>query len=87
MTNEKDQGIRAEFYTTKLVGKYIKVNGVPRSKKAFKDMVASGSTQKLENEKGAKLIACLGEVLFAKHPQQINVMDKSNGKIIAVYSG
>jgi hypothetical protein len=30
-----------------------------------------------------ELIACLGYVTFMKHPQQINIMDKLSGKIIA----
>jgi len=46
-------------------------------------MVASGSSEDLESKKGLELIACLGKVTFIKHPQQINIMDKSNGKIIA----
>ncbi len=84
MTGEKkDQEIRAKFYTSQSVARYINVNGVPKSKKAFKDMVEAGSPEKLDDKKGLELIASLGEVVFFKHPQQINVMDKSNLKIIA----
>ncbi len=84
MTNEKkEQDIRARFFTSQSVARYIRANGVPKSRHAFRDMVASGTSEKLESEKGLELIACLGHVVFAKHPQQINVMDKSNGKWIA----
>ncbi len=84
MTNEKkEQDIRAEFYTSQSVVRYIQTKGVPKSKHAFRDMVASGTSEELDTANGQELIACLGRVVFAKHPQQINVMDKSNGKIIA----
>jgi hypothetical protein len=49
-------------------------------------MVASGSTEKLDNKKGVALIACLGNVMFTKHPQQITVMDKVTGKTIATFA-
>lgn len=84
MTNEKkEQDTGARFYTSQSVARYIRANGVPKSKHAFRDMVASGTPEKLDGEKGQELIARLGHVVFAKHPQQINVMDESNGKWIA----
>jgi hypothetical protein len=85
MPNEiRDQETRAEFYGSKSLAKYIKAHGVPRSRNAFRAMVASSSSEDLEGEKGAELIACLGKVAFFTHPQQINIMDKSNGKLIAI---
>jgi hypothetical protein len=83
MTVEEDQVTRAEFYSSRPVAKYIMVNGRPRTKHAFRDMVACGSSEDLDSEKGLALIACLDQVAFFTHPQQINIMDKSNGKIIA----
>jgi hypothetical protein len=84
MVNEKeDQDTRSKFYNSQPVVKYIKTNGVPGSRGAWREMVASGSSEDLDSEKGLELMACLGKVVFMKHPQQINIMDKSNGKIIA----
>ncbi|MGD0319946.1 MAG: hypothetical protein ABSB56_09665 [Nitrososphaerales archaeon] len=84
MTNEKEeQDTRSEFYNSQTVAKYIKAAGIPKTRGTFRDMVASGSSEDLESKKGLELIACLGKVTFMKHPQQINVLDKSNGKIIA----
>jgi hypothetical protein len=84
MKNEKaDQDTRSKFYNIQSVVKHIKTNGVPKSRGAWRDMVASGSSEDLNSEKGLELMNCLGEVVFMKHPQQINIMDKSNGKIIA----
>ena len=84
MENEKaDQDTRSKFYNSQSVVKHIKTNGVPKSRSAWRDMVASGSSEDLDSEKGVELTACLGKVVFMKHPQQINIMDKSNGKIIA----
>ncbi len=62
--------------------KYIKTAGIPKTRGTFRDMVASGSSEDLDSEKGPELVTCLGNVVFMKHPQQINIMDKSNGKII-----
>jgi hypothetical protein len=84
MTSEKKgQDIRVEFYTSQAVVKYITTNGIPKSKSAFRDMVTSGTSEKLDTKEGMELMACLGRVVFFKHPQQINVMDKSNLKMIA----
>ncbi len=80
---EKEQHTRAEFYSSKQLAKYIMVNGVPKSNHDFSDMVASGVSEDLTTEKGLKLIAVLGQVTFFKHAQQINIMDKSNGMMIA----
>jgi hypothetical protein len=83
MTNEKEeQDTRSKFYNTQSVAKYIKTAGIPKTRGAFRDMVASGSSEDLDSKTGLELIACLGKVVFMKHPQQINIMDKSNGKII-----
>lgn len=84
MTNEKEeQDTRSEFYNNPSVAKYIKTVGVPKTRRAFRDMVASGSSEDLNGDRGLELMACLGKVVFMRHPQQINIMDKSNGKIIA----
>jgi hypothetical protein len=83
MTTTKDQDTRAKFYSSQPLAKYIMLNGVPKSTHAFRDMVASGSSLDLTSEKGLMLISCLHQVAFLRHPQQINIMDKSNGEIIA----
>jgi len=80
---QADQDTRSNFYNSQPVVKHIKTKGVPKSRGSWRDMVASGSSEDLDSEKGLKLIACLGEVVFMKHPQQINIMDKSSGRIIA----
>ena len=79
----RNQETRAEFYGSKSLAKYIKVHGVPRSKNAFRAMVASSSSEDLDGKKGIELIACLGQVTFFTHPQQVNIMDKGSCKIIA----
>ena len=84
MANEKEeQDTRSDFYSSQSVAKYIKAVGIPKTRGTFRDMVASGSSEDLDSKTGLELIACLGKVTFMTHPQQINVMDKSNGKIIA----
>ena len=84
MSSEKeDQETRAAFYASTPLVKHIQTNGVPKSKKAFLDMVNSGSPEDLATKKGLVLVACLEKVVFFRHPQQINIMDKSNGRMIA----
>jgi hypothetical protein len=83
MMNEKDeQDTRSKFYSSQSVAKYIKAVGIPKTRRALRDMVASGSSDDLDSKKGLELISCLGKVVFMKHPQQINIIDKSNGKMI-----
>ena len=83
MSNEtKNQQTRAEFYGSKSLAKYIKSHGAPRSKDAWRAMVASTSSEDLDSEKGIELIACLKQVTFFTHPQQINIMDRSSCKLI-----
>ena len=83
MTTEEDQDTRAKFYSSRSLAKYIVLNGVPRSTHAFSDMVASGASEDLTSEEGTRLITCLRQVAFLKHAQQTNIMDKTNGRIIA----
>jgi hypothetical protein len=79
----KDQETRAEFYGSKSLAKYIKSHGVPRSRGAWRAMVASSSSVDLDGKEGTELTACLSQVTFFTHPQQINIWDKSGCKIIA----
>jgi hypothetical protein len=84
MSNEiRNEETRAAFYGTKSLAKYIKVHGVPKTKGAFRAMVASGSSEDLDGVKGVELIACLGQVTFFTHPQQVNIMDKGSCKFVA----
>jgi hypothetical protein len=80
----KDAGIaqRAIFYNEPGVARLISKDGVPRTKKAMELMVAAGSVAK--NGVTQELIDSISFVIFAVHPQQINIRDKANGKIIAV---
>ncbi|MBM3897993.1 MAG: hypothetical protein FJ358_05665 [Thaumarchaeota archaeon] len=69
MKNQKEaQDIRAKFYNSQPVVGHIRTNGVPKSKHSFHDMVASGTSEKLDNEKGRELIDVLGHVVFSVHP-------------------
>jgi hypothetical protein len=84
MTNEeKQEEIRTKFYNSPEVIKYIKAHGIPKTHQAFRDIVGSGSSQKLDGAKGTELIATLVQVTFRDHTQQINVMDKMSGKTIS----
>ena len=83
MSNEKsEQQTRKEFYCNSKVKQHIKTAGVPRTVGSFRDMVASGSGVNLDSSEGSNLIETLRRVTFSKHPQQINIMDKSSGETI-----
>ena len=79
---KKGQEARTKFYNSDSVIRYLKTVGIPKRTGEFKDMVASGTKVKLESKEGAELIETLGCVVFAKHPQQINITDNTNGKMI-----
>jgi hypothetical protein len=83
VSNEKsEQQTRREFYCNSLVKQHIKREGVPRTVGSFRDMVASGSRVNLDSSEGSNLMETLRRVTFSTHPEQINVMDKSNGVTI-----
>ena len=79
---KKGQDTRTKFYNSDSVIRYLKTVGIPKRTGEFKDMVASGSKVKLESKEGSELIETLRRVVFAKHPQQINITDDTNGKMI-----
>jgi len=79
---KKGQDERHKFYNSAPVVRYLKTVGIPKRTGEFKDMVSSGSKVKLDSKEGSELIATLGNVVFAKHPQQINITDNTNGKMI-----
>jgi hypothetical protein len=80
---KKGQDARLKFYTSDAAISYIKTVGVPKRTGEFRAMVAAGSTVKLDSKEGADLIQTLGRVVFARHPQQINITDDTNGRMIA----
>jgi hypothetical protein len=80
---KKGQDARLKFYGSSATIRYLKTVGIPKRTGEFRDMVASGSTVKLDSKEGAELIVTLRRVVFAKHPQQINITDDTNGKMIA----
>jgi hypothetical protein len=79
---KKGQDARAKFYNSASTIRYIKTVGIPKRTGEFRDMVAAGSNVKLESKEGSDLIETLRRVVFAKHPQQINITDDTNGKMI-----
>jgi hypothetical protein len=79
---KKGQDARAKFYRSDPVVRYIKTVGIPKRTGEFRDMVAAESSVKLDSKEGAALIETLGRVVFAKHPQQINITDNTSGKVI-----
>ena len=70
------------FYNSREVVRYLSKHGVPKSKRALKALIAIG-TGSIDGKVSQELIECLSNVNFEVHPQQINVRDKANGKIIA----
>jgi hypothetical protein len=83
VTNEKsDEQTRKDFYTNDSVMQHVKKSGLPKTIGAFREMVASGSGMDLNSSEGSKLMGILELVTFSKHPQQINIMDKTSGETI-----
>ena len=73
---------RTKFYTNKEVARYLTKNGVPKNKRTSKALITIGTTGSINGEVSQELMDCLGYVNFEVHPQQINVRDKANGKMI-----
>ena len=68
---------RKEFYNRPDVAKFLSKQGVPKNKKAMIELLSTGDS-KVDPES----VDCLSHVVFAVHPQQINIRDLANGEII-----
>jgi hypothetical protein len=82
LSKEQESKQRTEFYNKKEVCAYLLKNGVPRSAHASKALVAMGTTGNANGEVNQELLNSLNNVYFEEHPQQINIRDKANGKLI-----
>jgi len=68
---------RFRFYRSEEVKKYLKKNGVPKSRRAMKDFIAASYP-----DANPEIIESLSHVRFDVHPQQINIRDKTDEKLI-----
>ncbi|MCL4436320.1 MAG: hypothetical protein M1503_03015 [Thaumarchaeota archaeon] len=82
LSKEQESAQRTEFYNKKEVGAYLLKHGVPRSARASKALVAMGTTGNVDGAVNQELLNSLNNVYFEVHPQQINIRDKANGKLI-----
>ena len=82
-SEKKGQDARLKFYSGAAAMRHIKSIGIPKRTGEFRAMVAAGSDVKLDTKEGAELVETLRLVVFARHPQQINITDDTNGQIIA----
>lgn len=73
---------RSEFYMRREVAVHLSKNGAPKSARASKALVAMGMTGNVDGEVNQELLDSLNNVRFEVHPQQINIRDKENGKLI-----
>lgn len=69
---------RSDFYKKKEVAKFLLTHGVPRTKGAMLKLLEFDERSSDANES----LNCLRGVTFVVHPQQINIWDKTNGKMI-----
>ena len=88
MTNDTEADIaqRAKFYAEPDVTRMITKHGVPKSRKDWEMMISDDRVAKLGSGTNDAQIERMSFVTFTVHPQQINVRDKANGKVIAVIS-
>ncbi|MDA4131182.1 MAG: hypothetical protein OK457_10465 [Thaumarchaeota archaeon] len=75
---------RAKFYNEPDVMRAISRDGVPKSRGAMNLLISEGTAGKSSSGVTPQLVDCLGFVVYSVHPQQINIRDKANGKIIVV---
>lgn len=68
---------RSSFYRSEEVKKFLKKNGVPKSKSQMRALIET----RYPNA-DSETIESVGYVHFDVHPQQINIRDKENDKLI-----
>lgn len=83
-TIEQDVKTRTDFYNKPEVAKFLNKEGIPRTKRAMSAMMIAGGLTRDDAQVGSISFNCLNFIVFAVHPQQINLRDKANGKIIAI---
>ena len=71
---------RSNFYNMKEVAKFLLAVGVPKTRQAMMKLISLENAAGKNNQES---LDCLEKVVFAVHPQQINVRDKISGQIIA----
>ena len=69
---------RNNFYKKKEVAKFLMTHGVPRTKGAMLKLLEFDDAP----GNAVESLNCLRNVTFMVHPQQINIWDKSNGRMI-----
>ena len=86
MSSQENKGIeqRESFYSKDEIRRYLMKNGVPKSRRALKTLIAVGIGGSPDAEVTEEQVDQLGDVKFEVHPQQINVRDGVSGDIIAV---
>ncbi len=84
VNTQEDTERRIKFYNGKEVAKLLSKSGAPRTKGTMMAFIAAGMTGNADAETTQESFNCFSHVSFEVHPQQINVRDKANGKIIAV---
>jgi hypothetical protein len=72
---------RSNFYHKKEVARLLIASGIPRNKQAMLKLTALDETDG-SDDSIRQAYDCLANVVFAVHPQQINVRDKTTGQII-----
>ena len=82
-TTEDNIQRRTKFYNRPDVAKFLSKEGIPNSKKSMCALMIAGGSSVTESIAGSPSFDCLNYVVFAVHPQQINISDKANGMIIA----
>ena len=72
---------RQKFYTSESVDNFLKKHGIPKTRIALRSLAAVADG-KADSQAGVESVEILGHVYFQVHPQQINIRDKANGKLI-----
>ena len=67
---------RFRFYRSEEAKKYLKKNGVPKSRSAMRGLISASYP-----DSNTEIIESLSHVHFV-HPQQINIRDRTNEKLI-----
>lgn len=75
--SEEEVERRVRFFTSEEVKKYLKKNGIPKTKREMRALV-----EVVYPNPDSETIQSIGHVHFDVHPQQINIRDKSSEKLI-----
>lgn len=82
-TIEEDIQRRTDFYNRPDAAKFLCKEGIRKTRQVMSALMLAGGSTAEDSVIDSLSFNCMNNVIFALHPQHVNIRDKANGMIIA----